>query len=114
MIYHLVKPETWEKYLQNMQKNFSVPSLKTEGFIHCSESHQLLESANRHFPDSDELVVLCLVEKRVKHFLKREHSRNGDLFPHLYGTIPPGAIETTETLIRNQQGSFEPEGWKLN
>lgn len=111
MIYHLVTLKGWEKYLHNLGQDFKSPSLKTEGFIHCSEKSQLLESAQLHFEGEDELVVLFLVEKRLKGILKREPSRNGELFPHIYGPIPVGAIETTKNLVRNKEGVFEFESW---
>ena len=107
MIFHLTTPSRWETYLENMVGKFIAPSLSTEGFIHCSTKDQVLESANRHFEGEAELVVLCIVEKRVKEMLKWETSRNNELFPHLYGGIPLEAIETTESLERNQDGKFE-------
>ena len=93
-------------------KTTAIPPLKSEGFIHCSEKHQLLESAQKHFAEESELVVLCIVEKRVRNILKREPSRNGELFPHVYGSIPPDAIETTEYLAKNDEGLFDLVDWK--
>lgn len=107
MVYHLTTLAQWEKYLQHMAGDFMAPSLKTEGFIHCSTKDQVLESAERHFAGEEELVVLCIVEKRVKNLLKWEPSRNEELFPHIYGGIPLEAIETTESLQRDGKGKFD-------
>lgn len=86
---------------------YKIPSLVAEGFIHCSTRAQLLESAQKHFEGHDRLVVLHIVEKRVKDLLKWEPSRDGALFPHIYGAIPVEAIEDLEILSRNAQGEWE-------
>lgn len=104
MIYHLTTTEAWEKALQTGV--YSHPSLKTEGFIHCSEENQVLESAAKYFGDSDDVVVLYIVERHVKSILKREPSRDGALFPHLYGVLPLEAVENQSFLLRNPDGTF--------
>lgn len=86
---------------------YAPPNLQQEGFIHCSSREELLESAALHFPDDDELVVLAIVEKRVKHILRWEPGRAEKLFPHLYGPVPIDAVETTYSLLRLPNGTWE-------
>jgi uncharacterized protein (DUF952 family) len=105
MIYHITTHEAWERALE--LGSHRVPSLKTEGFIHCSEEAQLIESATKHYADHDSVVVLHIIEKRVKDILKREPSRGGQLFPHLYGPLPLEAVEDQSLLQRNANGDFE-------
>ncbi|MEO1449947.1 MAG: DUF952 domain-containing protein [Bacteroidota bacterium] len=97
-IYHLVKPRDWEKSLD--KGIHTPPSLKTEGFIHCSAREQVIPSAEKHFQDIDELVILEIVEKRVKDRLKWEPSRDGALFPHLYGKLDLHEVENTHILFK--------------
>lgn len=104
-IYHIVAPEIWEKALQ--EGRYSPPSLSTEGFIHLSTEAQLLESANLHFPNAEELVVLRVVLKHLRGNLKWEEGRNGELFPHLYGNLNFESVEDTLSLERNEAGSFQ-------
>ncbi len=104
-IFHLVTPKRWEKAL--IEGRYRPDSLKTEGFIHCSTWDQLLESANLHFKEEDQLVVTYIIEKHVKKLLLWEKGRNEEDFPHLYGEFPFAAVETTRMLVRNAQGQFE-------
>lgn len=103
-IYHLITPEDWEVYLN--RSTYSPPSLKEEGFIHCSTKEQLLNTAEVHYEGAKELVVLKIREKRVSPILKWEPSRDGKLFPHLYGSLSFHKIETTNMLYKNQRGEW--------
>lgn len=106
-VYHIVPAKVWDKALQ--EARYKPASRKTEGFIHCSTYEQVLESAQLHFPDHDELVVLSLIEKHLGPTLKWEPGRNDQLFPHLYADFPWEAVETSRMLIRNSEGQFEWE-----
>lgn len=108
MIYHLATEKDWEAAMS--RGTYKIPSLASEGFIHCSTREQLMESARLHFAEHQRLVVLHIVEKRVKELLKWEPSREGALFPHIYGPIPVEAIEDLEILVRNADGAWELEG----
>lgn len=62
-----------------------------DGFIHFSAADQVIASAAKHRAGQSGLV---LVEASVAAFgdkLKWEPSRNGQLFPHLYGRMPVAA-----------------------
>ena len=107
LIYHLVAPETWEKALNKPE--YESPSLKEEGFIHCSSYEQVLDSAKIHYASYQELIVLAIPEKKVKSILKWEPSRSGKLFPHLYGKIQFEQVETTHILSKNAEGMWEWE-----
>jgi uncharacterized protein (DUF952 family) len=107
MIYHLTTQEAWEAALG--QGYYEHASLAAEGFIHCSTREQLFESARLYFVGHDRLVVLQIVEKRVEQQLKWEHSRNGELFPHLYGPLPVEAVEDRRYLARNEEGQWRFE-----
>jgi uncharacterized protein (DUF952 family) len=106
-VYHIVPTAVWSRALQ--EARYKPASLKAEGFIHMSTWEQVLETAQVHFADHDDLVVVSLIEKHLAHDLKYEPSRNGALFPHLYGDWPWEAVETSRMLIKNAQGEFEWE-----
>jgi len=105
LIYHLTTVGLWEKALDS--GFYHAPSLDSEGFIHCSTREQLLRSATLHFREEEELIVLAIVDRRVREHLRWEPSRNGELFPHIYHKLPLDAVETTYMLSRNQQGEWE-------
>jgi uncharacterized protein (DUF952 family) len=107
MIYHLTTHTIWQKTLDSNKGFYKHPSLESEGFIHCSFQEQVAESANLHFPEEEELVILYIVERRIKELVKSEASRKGELFPHVYGPMPLEAIEEVRILMRNSEGKFE-------
>ena len=104
MIYHLTTPRAWELALS--RGFYESPSLAAEGFIHCSTKEQLLESARLHFVGHDRLLVLRIAEKAVEKRLRWEPSRNGELFPHIYGSVPLDAVEDQHYLTRNEAGEW--------
>ena len=107
MIYHLVLPDVWEKLIKTDKTEYRPESLETEGFIHCSSKEQVIPTATLYFKDFSELVVLEIVEKRVKNILKWESSRDEELFPHLYGPLPLKDVETFQMLLKTPSGAWE-------
>jgi uncharacterized protein (DUF952 family) len=108
MIFHITNTELWEHALSH--KVYKHPSLKTEGFVHCSTAAQLPQTIERHFATAKEIVILGIVEKRVKNILKWEMSADSEIpFPHLYGNIPIEAFETQEFWWRNEKGEWEKD-----
>jgi uncharacterized protein (DUF952 family) len=71
---------------------FAARSLEDEGFIHCSTPAQL-ERVARAFPHRDDLVLLCLDERRLEPEVRYEgSSEDGPRFPHVYGAINLDAV----------------------
>lgn len=58
-----------------------------DGFIHLSGESQLRETARRHFAGQSGLVLVAFDAGNLAG-LKWEPSRGGDLFPHVYGSLP--------------------------
>jgi len=105
LIYHLTDARSWEKALD--AGIYETESLLNEGFIHCSTQAQVLESAQLHFQEADEIIVLAIVDRRVRDLLKWEPGREGQLFPHVYGAISLDAIETTYLLVKGKGNDWE-------
>jgi len=83
------------------------PDDARDGFIHLSASHQLRETAAKHFAGIDNLVLIAFSEDEVSQHLKWETSRGGDLFPHYYGSLPAGLAKWVEPLpLRNGVHEF--------
>jgi uncharacterized protein (DUF952 family) len=81
--------------------------LATEGFIHCSHADQVARSANRHYGDADELLAVCLDADRLGPALRVEPSQGGELYPHIYGPIPPDAVAGVRPLCRGPDGLWK-------
>ena len=69
-----------------------------DGFIHFSSAKQVAETAARHFAGAADLMLIAVDAEALGGALKWEVSRGGDLFPHLYGTLPLEAVRWTKPL----------------
>lgn len=91
IIYHVTTAADW-KVAQ--QKGFyEHPSLTAEGFIHCSQEHQLAGVLERYFAGQTNLVKLVIDTEKLtsKHVFDWSPS-TADTFPHVYGTINSDAV----------------------
>jgi uncharacterized protein (DUF952 family) len=88
--YHMTTLEQWAKYQKDA--NYEAESLVTEGFIHCSYAEQVDESLNRYFGGCERVLVIEIDPSLLRSKLVIEKSRNGELFPHIYGQINKSAI----------------------
>lgn len=69
-----------------------------DGFIHFSTAAQLAETAAKHFRGQSDLLLLAVDREALGDALRFEPSRGGDLFPHLYGTLPVSAVRAVHAL----------------
>jgi uncharacterized protein (DUF952 family) len=67
-----------------------------DGFIHFSLPSQVVETAKKHFFGQTGLFLIEVDADALGDALRWEPSRNGELFPHLYGELDLGAV--TEVL----------------
>ncbi|MTI43049.1 uncharacterized protein (DUF952 family) [Roseibium hamelinense] len=58
-----------------------------DGYIHFSSADQVRETAEKHFSGQADLLLAAFDESSFDSNLKWEPSRDGDLFPHLYGSL---------------------------
>jgi len=63
-----------------------------DGFIHLSAAHQVRATAQKHFAEMADLLLVSVLEKNLVKNLRWEVSRGGDLFPHIYGPLQLSAI----------------------
>jgi uncharacterized protein (DUF952 family) len=70
-----------------------------DGFIHFSTAAQLRGTLERHYAGESGLVVLEVPAPALGDALRWEPSRDGALFPHLYGVLPLTAVTRTIPLF---------------
>jgi uncharacterized protein (DUF952 family) len=92
-IYHMCLRQEWELAVQAGSYGGSSQDL-ADGFIHFSTAAQLPESARRHRTGQADLVLLAVDPRLLGDALRWEPSRQGALFPHLYGTLPLDAVSS--------------------
>jgi len=76
----------------------------TDGFIHFSTARQIRESAAKHRAGQSSLVLLTVETEKLGAALKWEPSRDGALFPHLYGPLPLDAVSHVAPLPLGETG----------
>jgi len=75
-----------------------------DGFIHLSTAAQARRTAELYFADQDDLVLVAADGASLGAALKYEPSRDGDLFPHLYGSLPLTAVLSVQLLPLGADG----------
>ncbi|MEO5563505.1 MAG: DUF952 domain-containing protein [Chitinophagaceae bacterium] len=91
IIYHVTTSEAWK---EAQEKGFyEHPSLKAEGFIHCSEEHQVAGVLDRYFKGMTDLVKLVIDPQKLKSRYVQEWSPSTlDTYPHVFGVINTDAV----------------------
>lgn len=76
-----------------------------DGFIHLSTGSQARRTAELYFKGQDNLALVAVDGARLGEVLKYEPSRDGDLFPHLYGPLPLTAVLSARPLPLGADGN---------
>ena len=104
-IIHITSRLAWDDARQ--AGRYIAPSLKSEGFIHCSTVAQVLPVAEKYYPGQTGLVLLVIDPARLDSAVKWEPPAEGapppgvpagDAFPHIYGPINLDAVVETLDL----------------
>ena len=98
IIYHVTTKEDWNAAKQIGY--YEHPSLKDEGFIHCSHEHQLTGVLERYFAGKTGLVKLVIdTDKLSSKFVFDWSPSLADTFPHVYGPVNVDAVIKTEGIL---------------
>ena len=91
MIYHITSKEEWANAIE--KGFFEVASLQLEGFIHCSQEHQVAGVLQRYYSGKTNLVKLVIDETKVINKIIYENAPSvNQNFPHIYGTLNIDAV----------------------
>ena len=85
-IYKILPQQLWSESVDTGSFTGS-PIDIADGFIHFSTAAQLHETARQHFSGVPDLVLVAVRASDLGNALRWERSRDGDLFPHLYGSL---------------------------
>lgn len=92
LIYKICADDLWSEAMRIGHFGGS-PNDLADGFIHFSTAKQVQETAAKHFSGKDGLVLAAVVADRLGESLRFEPARKGELFPHLYGSLPMAAVQ---------------------
>lgn len=81
-----------------------------DGYIHFSTREQVEETARKHFKGQVGLVLATVDDGPLGDALRYEPSRGGQLFPHLFGSLPLTLIERIAALPISEDGFHQFEG----
>lgn len=112
IILHITTKKEWEQAL--VEGIYLTPSLKSEGFIHCSTFEQVLMIANRFFSNQHDLLILCINRALLKSKLIYEapvthlfDAAENLLFPHIHGPLYTNEVVKAVPFPSHADGTFE-------
>lgn len=103
LIYHMCRRAEWEAAEAAGAYHGSSQDI-ADGFIHFSDSEQIVASAAKHRAGQDGLVLIAVDPDVLGDALKWEQSRGGALFPHLYGALKTGDVTSVRDLPLGPDG----------
>jgi uncharacterized protein (DUF952 family) len=105
LIYKIVPAEIWRQAESDGVFHGAGIDL-ADGFIHLSTAQQTRRTAELYFAGQTGLALIAVDAEALGAALRYEPSRDGALFPHLYGPLPLAAVEATYALTLDGQGQF--------
>lgn len=76
-----------------------------DGFIHLSAKSQVLQTFAKYFAGKMDLLLIEVNLDLLGDTVKWEVSRGGELFPHIYGTLPMAAVIATHLIEYDSNGN---------
>ncbi|MEX0298074.1 MAG: DUF952 domain-containing protein [Kordiimonas sp.] len=106
-IYKALRPNEWKQ--ANSVDSFSgSPDDIRDGFIHFSTRSQLETTVAKYFSSEPSIhITRYRCDEFSSEQLKWEKSRNGVLFPHLYGSLPRNTHIDHWIIQQNENGVFD-------
>lgn len=101
-LYHLALADEWRaaRRVGLYARSTRGLSLQEVGFIHASQAHQLEDTWRRFYADAGDVVLLHIDPERLAAAgvpVRLEPAPgSGELFPHLYGSLPLDAVRLVE------------------
>jgi uncharacterized protein (DUF952 family) len=97
IIYHITTKAEWAE--ANKIGFYEAPSLALEGFIHCSDEHQVAGVLNRYFKGKGPLVKLTIDTNKLNTRFQYDYSPSiNEAFPHIYGRLNLDAVIAEEDI----------------
>jgi uncharacterized protein (DUF952 family) len=109
-IFHLCPRALWDD-AQTRGVYYGRPADLADGYIHCSTAEQVEASAAKHAAGQADLLLLAIDPSRLGASLRWEPSRQGELFPHIYGGMPVGCVLRTDPLPLDTDGRRRFPAW---
>jgi uncharacterized protein (DUF952 family) len=76
------------------------PADIADGYIHLSCGSQLAATLEKHFSGVDGLMLVAVDLSLLGDTVRWEAARGGELFPHIHGRLPVGAVVSVAAVER--------------
>lgn len=86
------------------------PADHADGYIHLSCGSQVAATLDKHFNGVEGLMLVAVDLSRLGDSVRWEQARGGELFPHIYGHLPVGAVVSVETVERTADRTIRLPG----
>jgi uncharacterized protein (DUF952 family) len=106
MIYKICPASAWREAERQGVYRGSADDNR-DGFIHFSTAAQVAETAKKHFFGQTGLFLIAVDADALGDALRWEPSRNGEMFPHLYGELDLGAVTGVLDLRARSDGNHD-------
>lgn len=105
-IYHLCRQTDWRQATARGVYEGSEQD-RADGFLHFSTAEQVEDAAARHRAGETDLLMLVADVYALRDQLRWEPSQSGELFPHLYASLPLSAVLEVVPLSLGPDGTHE-------
>lgn len=105
LIFKIVHRDEWDAAKHADHYDGSAKD-RADGFLHFSTAKQLMGTLQKYYAAENNLLLVAADEELLGAALKYEPSRDGALFPHLYGPLPVSAVKWARGITRDGNGGF--------
>jgi uncharacterized protein (DUF952 family) len=106
LVFKILSAEEWR--LAERAGLFSGTAVdRADGYIHFSNADQALETAAKWFAGREDLTLVAVDARALGADLVWEPSRGGELFPHLYASLPLDAVVWSRPLPLGRDGKHD-------
>jgi uncharacterized protein (DUF952 family) len=103
-VYKIVTRQAWQAAEATGAFDGAAIDVK-DGYIHLSTAAQAVDTARLHFQGQTDLILVGFDAEALGSKLIWEPSRGGQMFPHLYGTLPTALSVTIDDLPLDAEGA---------
>ena len=104
LIYKIVPKALWAE-AEAGGTFLGAPIDHEDGYMHFSTADQVAETAALYFKGMDDLLLIAVDDGAFGDAVKYEASRGGDLFPHLYRTLPLDKVTWVKPMPLDENGN---------
>ncbi len=101
---HMLPAEDWAS--RDPAAPYTPAAYAEEGFIHCTDGDVgMVATANRFYREDPRPFLVLTIDLEATGSPWR-FDDPGRRFPHIYGTISPGAVAVVRRMVRAADGTF--------